>query len=254
MKIRLLIIFFLFFISIINAQHIILKGKITNKTEVEGVHILNETSRFNTVSNNMGEFEIQVQIHDTLLFSSVNFVLKEIVITEQVYKLGKLEITLEKMINQLDEVIIGHRLTGNIASDSKIIEIEKPLNFDDVGIPGFKGIPKEKIAPIYAAAIPTSVNIEALYKHISGYYKKLKKKRKWTTENITIARIIDYYGFVFFEDAFQIPRNRLYDFLLFCTETTSLESDFNNQNLSVVLEIFKVNSKEYISRVVTKKE
>ena len=237
-----------------NAQYIPLKGTITNKIDVEGIHILNETSRFNTVSNKIGGFEIQVAIHDTLLFSSVNFVLKEIIITEQIYHSGKLEVSLEKMINQLDEVIVGNRLTGNIAADSKVIEMEKTLNFDDVGIPGYKGVPKERIVPTLEAAMPTNVNIEALYKHISGYYKKLRTKRKWSNENKVIARIIDYYGFDFFEEAFQIPRNRLYDFLLFCSETTSLKSDFNNQNLSVVLVIFEVNSKEYISRIISTKK
>jgi len=236
-----------------NAQYISLKGTITNNVDVEGIHILNKTSRFNTVSDSHGVFEIRVAIHDTLLFSSIKFILKEIVITDQIFKEEKLEIALEEMVNQLDEVIVGNRLTGNIATDLKNIKVEETFNFDDVGIPGFKGIPKEKIVPVAAAAFPTNVNIEALYKHISGYYRKLKTKRKWTAENNAIARIIDYYGFTFFEEAFQIPRNRIYDFLLFCSETTSLESDFEKQNLSLVLEIFKVNSKEYISRIVTKK-
>ncbi len=254
MKNRFLFVFFLFFVSVIYAQHHTLKGKITNNVDVEGIHIINKTSRFNTVSNKLGEFEIQVSINDTIMFSSLHFMLEEIVVTEKIVTEEYLEIMLEEMVNQLDEVFIGNSLTGNIANDLKNIKVEETFNFDDVGIPGFKGIPKEKIIPIAAAAFPTNVNIEALYKHMSGYYKKLKKKRKWTSENTTIARIINFYGFDFFKEAYKIPDNKGYVFLLFCIETSSLQQDFNRDNLSGVLDIFNVKSKEYIARLVIKKE
>jgi hypothetical protein len=231
------------------AQHITLKGDILNKIDVEGIHILNITSLYNTVSNQNGEFLIRVAVHDTLLFSSINFKLEEIIITKKIYKQEKLEITLEKMVNQLDEVHIGNTLSGNLAADLKNIKTKKKLDFEDVGIPGFKGVPKEKIVPVVVAAIPTQINIEALYKHFTGYYKKLRTKRKWTSENYVIAKIINFYGAPFFEEAYKIPQNRVYDFLLFCIETTSLKSDYNKQNFAGVLTIFKEKSKQYVSRI-----
>ncbi len=253
MKSRILFVFFLFFVSVISAQRYTIKGKITNTNDVEGIHVLNITSRINTVTNTTGAFEIEAAINDTLMFSSIKFRIEELIVTKKIVAEEYFEITLVEMINQLDEVFIGNSLTGNITNDLKNIKVEETFNFDDVGIPGFKGVPKEKIIPLAAAAIPISVNIEALYKHISGYYKKLKMKRKWTSENHTIARIINFYGFDFFKDAYQIPNNKLYDFLLFCMETTELQQDFNNDNLFGVLEIFNTNSKVYIARFVIKK-
>ncbi len=254
MKNSILSVFFLFFVSVISAQRHTIKGKITNSVDVEGIHIINKTSRFNTVSNNFGDFEIEASINDTIMFSSIHFRIEEIVVTEKIYTEEYLEIGLEEMVNQLDEVFIGNSLTGNMANDLKNINVEETFNFDDVGIPGFKGVPKEKIVPLAAAAFPASVNIEALYKHFTGYYKKLLIKRKWTSENHTIVRIINFYGFDFFKDAYEIPNNKLYDFLLFCIETTNLQQDFKDDNLSGVLNIFETNSEEYISRIVIKKE
>jgi len=252
MRIRLL--FFglcLFLTPVLLAQHTTLKGKISNKTDVEGIHILNVTSLYNTVANQKGEFEIRVAIQDTLLFSSVNFVLEEFIITEKIYNQKELEITLEAMVNQLDEVLIGNTLTGNLATDIKNIKAEETFNFDDVGIPGFKGVPQERIVPLAVAAIPVSVNIEALYKHFSGYYKKLRTKRKWTSENYAIVKIINFYGAPFFEEAYKVPQNRVYDFLLFCIETSSIKADFKNQNFAGVLSIFNEKSKVYVSRIAT---
>lgn len=254
MKNSILFVFFLFFVSVISAQSHTIKGKIINSVDVEGIHIINKTSRYNSVSSDLGTFEIEASINDTIMFSSIHYRIEEIIVTEKIYTDKHLEIELEKMVNQLDEVFIGNSLSGNMANDLKNINVEETFNFDDVGIPGFKGVPEEKIVPLAAAAIPTSVNIEALYKHITGYYKKLLIKRKWTSENHTIVRIINIYGFEFFKDAYEIPNNKLYDFLLFCIETTELQQDFKNDNLSGVLNVFETNSEEYISRIVIKKE
>lgn len=236
-------------INLARSQKIDLQGKFINDFDVEGIHVLNKTSKYNTVTNENGEFTIRVNLLDTLLFSSVKYELKEIVITDEIYNQKSIHIKLNELVNELDEVMIGNTLTGNLSTDLKNIKVDKTFNFDDVGIPGFKGIPEEKIVPLAIAAIPLSVNIEALYKHIGGYYKKLRIKRKWTHENVTVAMIIDYYGLPFFKDAYNVPNNRLYDFLLFCMETTTLQSDFNRQNFAGVLEIFKIKSKLYVSRI-----
>ena len=246
---QLLFFLFLLVFNIASSQQIDLEGKVTNGFDIEGIHILNKTSRYNTVTNEFGEFVIRIQVLDTIIFSSVKYQIKELIITEDIYHKKKININLNELVNELDEVLIGNTLTGDLSTDLKNIKVEETFNFDDVGIPGFKGEPEEKIVPLAAAAFPLSVNIEALYKHIGGYYKKLKIKRKWTKENLTVVNIIDDYGFNFFEDAYSIPNNRLYDFLLFCIETTTLNSDYNRQNFAGVLEIFNQKSKLYVPRI-----
>jgi hypothetical protein len=240
---------FLLVFNIASSQQIDLEGKVTNAFDIEGIHILNKTSKYNTVTNEFGEFIIRIQVQDTIIFSSIKYQIKELIITEDIYYKKKININLNELVNELDEVLIGNTLTGDLFTDLKNIKVEETFNFDDVGIPGFKGEPEEKIVPLAAAAFPLNVNIEALYKHIGGYYKKLKIQRKWTKENLTVAEIIDYYGFKFFEDAYRIPNNKLYDFLLFCIETTTLNLDYNRQNFAGVLQIFNEKSKIYVPRI-----
>ncbi len=246
---QLLFFLFLLVFNIASSQQIDLEGKVTNDFDIEGVHILNKTSKYNTVTNEFGAFTIRVQLLDTIIFSSVKYEIYELIVTDAIYNKKSINIKLNELVNELDEVHIGNTLTGNLSTDLKNIKVDETFNFDDVGIPGFKGEPEEKIVPLAAAAFPLSINIEALYKHIGGYYKKLKIKRKWTKENLTVVNIIDDYGFNFFEDAYSIPNNRLYDFLLFCIETTTLNSDYNRQNFAGVLEIFNQKSKLYVPRI-----
>lgn len=248
-----LVVGFFLFSVIAGAQEQSLNGKITNVKDVEGIHILNQSSRFNTVTNSAGEFRIRARLLDTLLISSIAYVPEQIVITEEIYSMGFISITLKDLVNELDEVQLGPRLSGNLEHDIKNIKIKDTLNFDDVGIPGFKGKPEEKIVPIVSGfGLVTAMDVEALYKHLSGYYRKLRLQRKWESENVVVARMIHYYTPQFFEEAFSIPEDRLYDFLLFCMETTEIKHHFEVESYSLVLAGFKEKSKEYVVRLKEK--
>ncbi|MEZ4875854.1 MAG: carboxypeptidase-like regulatory domain-containing protein [Flavobacteriaceae bacterium] len=230
-------------------------GKIENEKDVEGIHILNTSSHFNTVTDATGNFVITVQPKDTLLISSVTYVPEKRVVTEEIYENGHMYIRLQELVNELDEVFLGPRLSGNLEQDIKNIKTEDAINFDDVGIPGFKGTPQEKIPNLIGQVItPTAVNIEGLYKYLSGYYKTLRTKRKWQAQNRVVSQIINLYGDAFFEEAYQIPKERVYDFLLFCIETSSLKNDFTNGNFVLVLQVFSEKAQEYRERISEKKE
>ncbi|MBL4663897.1 MAG: hypothetical protein JKY22_10195 [Flavobacteriaceae bacterium] len=250
-KIRSFLVIGCFWFSIVAvAQEKSLNGKITNLKDVEGIHILNRSSRFNTVTNSEGEFRIRAKPLDTLLVSSILYVPEQIVITSEMYALGFISITLKDLVNELDEVELGPRLSGNLELDIKNIKIVDTLNFDDVGIPGFKGKPEEKIEPTMSGiGLITAVDVEALYKHLTGYYKKLRLQRKWESENVMVSQVIHYYTLQFFEEAYEVPEDRVYDFLLFCMETTQVKRNFEAGNFSLVLSIFKDKSKVYVSRL-----
>ena len=233
----------------LSAQQKSLQGKITNEADIEGIHVMNLASRFNTITDENGHFSINVKPLDTLLFSSIKYIPEKVVVTEAIFEKGIITVMLSELVNELDEVFLKPNLSGNIAADLKKIKTEKPINFDDVGIPGFKGEPKEKIVPMYFAVTPLSINLEALYKHISGYYKDLKTRRKWEYENNAVAKMLNYYTLSFFTTTFGIPENRVYDFLLFSTETTSIESEFKNEHYRSVLLILEEKAKIYTKRI-----
>ena len=233
----------------ISAQEKPLQGKVTNEADIDGIHVLNVASRYNTITDENGHFSIYVKPLDTLLFSSIKYMPEKVVVTEAIFEKGIITVRLTELVNELDEVFLQPNLSGNIAADLKKIKTEKPINFDDVGIPGFKGEKKKKIVPMYFAVTPLSINLEALYKHISGYYKTLKTQRKWEYENNAVAKMLNYYTLPFFTTTYGIPENRVYDFLLFCAETTTIESDFKKENYGSVLLILDEKAKIYAQRL-----
>ena len=239
------------FTGVAQSETIELRGAITNTTDVEGIHILNTTSRYNSVTNEAGHFSVNARVNDTLVVSSIRYMPQQVIVSSEIIESGTLVITLEELVNELDEVFLGPRLSGNLEEDLKGIETKKKLNFYDVGLPGFIGKPEEKIVPAYTLSAPTAVDIEAIYKHLSGYYKKLKLRRKWEKQNNTVAYILNTYSRGFFDEAYGIPENRVYDFLLFCIETTDVQSSYNKGNYTNVLAIFNLKAPEYVARLTS---
>ena len=84
-----------------------------------------------------------------------------------------------------------------------------------------------------------TIQIEPLYKHISGYYKRLKNKRIFKNESETVDEMLYFYGASFFQENYNIEPDQISNFLFFCLEMDDdLLLQFENKNYSAVLEIF----------------
>jgi len=156
-----------------------------------------------------------------------------------------LKIELDKLVNKLQEVIVSRSgLSGNLEKDLQNIPYDVIDPSKKLGIEVFEGEPEEKIPTLLQTfGYGTGIYIEPLYKHISGYYKKLKNKRGHEKETKTVDNILYFYGASFFQTNYNIKSNEVYNFLFFCVETEeSLITKFENENYNEVLNIFNKKS------------
>ncbi|WP_246040968.1 carboxypeptidase-like regulatory domain-containing protein [Flavivirga rizhaonensis] len=122
-----------------SSQSIKILGKIKSESGIENIHVINKTSQVFTITNEIGEFVINVALNDSLVFSSIQHKLKKIVISKEHISNKTILVKLDEQINELDEVIVGKVLTGNLLKDIANVEGDPPINFFDVGIPGYTG-------------------------------------------------------------------------------------------------------------------
>ncbi len=219
-----------FVLSSLSAQkYKLLEGRVSHpRLQVEGIHVLNVSRGNAEITDVNGVFEISVAVGERLIFSGIQFKQRELVITETIFSLDEVTVYLEEFVNELREVVVKpHKLSGSLSSD--LSTVPKQLNFSDVGIPGFKGERKEKIVSAKSLVLSTlllpisgGINIDAAYKHISGYYKKLKKRRKLDRQFESIFSMIKFYGVLFFEEEYGIPQEKIYDFVLGCAENSNI--------------------------------
>ena len=108
MRIFLFLFLFCFYFASQSQNKILLKGKVVYKnTNVEGINIINNNDQTNTITNNNGEFEINVAEGDKLIFSSVQFHIKTITITKEIIANNRLLVEVNVRMNFLDEVVVS---------------------------------------------------------------------------------------------------------------------------------------------------
>ena len=237
-----------------HAQKVELSGKIISNGELEGIHVINKTSYRYATSDEKGFFIIEGKVSDSIYFSSIQYLPKTIVLTAQQINSKSITVSLSESINVLDEVMVGTILTGNLNSDITNSEAERPIDFYDLGIPGYTG-PRMNLAerrlfeaddgPLIAG---TGVNFYKFLNMISGRTKMLKKQLKLDNDKRTIQHIKDVVGPLFFKTN-ELKEEKRMEFYYFCADAPDFQQRCRGRSdveifqfLEGKLEAFKIAS------------
>ena len=175
-RISYLWISFLFLSSLAFSQSTEILGKVTAPSDVDRIHIINKTANRFTVTNDDGQFEINASLNDTLRVGAIQYKPVEIVINDSHIASKYIAITLSEKITELDEVVVGKVLTGDLLSDIENSDAKRDINFYDLGIPGYTGKRHSQSERRLHDAVNGGglVPINPLLNWISGRTKKLK--------------------------------------------------------------------------------
>lgn len=201
-----------------------------------------------------------VRENDTILFKSVKYKDTVVVVSENMIDDEYFEVFLEDQINELDEVIVGKVLTGKLDSDIKNAEVDRPVDFYDVGIPGFKGKPKTQserrlheadAGSFVTIGLGIGVNLNKILNRITGRTKKLKERVRVETNDAIIRSVRDRLA----DDLFaENPLDEEYrnDFFFFCTDDTNFELRCRNKSDIEIYIFLQEKLKEYKANLESK--
>ena len=230
------VVFFLFFIFFgfhLWGQNTKISGTVSAEKSVEGIHVFNKTSfKFGT-TNMHGEFVIEAKLSDTLIFSSIQYQKKEVIVSNLILQAKQMKVNLEILVNQLDEILIGKILTGDLGSDIVNSDAERDLNFYDLGIPGYTG-PKMTLAqrrlfeadggPLFPyAGLGFVLNFNKFLNMVTGRTKELKYNLK-LEENTDIIRHIKDAILADFFEANVLDEKLHMEFLYYCLDDLNFNS------------------------------
>ena len=252
-----LLVFFPF--QTIFSQSIELSGKVASSTNVENIHIINKTQQLFTITDRDGLFTIIVRLHDTLAFSSIQHQSKNIIISKQMILDKVVYVKLEEQINELDEIIIGKVLTGNLISDINNTEGDPPINFFDVGIPGYQGKPAtqserrlheagEFKPKMLLGLLGGGVPLNPILNGISGRTKMLKKRVEIETKE-TLMQSIKARLSKDFLVSNPLEDHLVGDFFYFCADDVNFLKHCENQTDFKVLIFLRMKYRQYIENL-----
>jgi len=267
-KIKLAFYFFTFFsINILLSQTIEISGLVIAKDNIEGIHIINKTSQKFTITNAFGVFKISGKLNDTIVFSSIQYKLHTIIVSKEIIAAKNLVVNLTEKVNELDEVIVGKILTGDLSSDINSSDLERPVNFYDLGIPGNTAKPKTQSERRLLEANGDGVNYKVLIKQvlsgsvpinpiinaISGRTKMLKKRVKLEADDQLLNSIKARLSEDFFS-VYNLDKTLRKEFFYFCSEDENFSKRCKDKSDIDVLEYLKEKYSEYLINLDRKED
>jgi hypothetical protein len=238
-------------------------GKVDSTSDIENIHVLNKTSQKFTITDKDGHFKIAVKLNDTLTFRSIQYYNKEIIVSQGIIASKVVYVKLDERINELDEVVIGNVLTGDLMSDIRNIEGTAPINFYDVGIPGFTGKPSTQserrlkeagqfkpkmLLGLLAGGLP----LNPILNGISGRTKRLKNRVKFEEKEALIQSIKVRLAKDFFASN-PLGDHLKMDFLYFCADDTNFLKYCKNNSDFKILIFLRMKYGQYLKNLKSNK-
>lgn len=243
-------------------ENIPLKGKIVaDSLEGSAVHIINKTQQTGTVNSSTGTFVIDVRENDTLLFSSIQFVNEEHVVSGDDIQKGYLEFKLIEDVNELAEVNISNiTLTGNINTDISNMEIVKDLpvtvNFSAIKNKTFEADINDPLAsPDQLAFRQNEISTGAGSLNILGGLglladvigiKRKSKKPAFTGPIIPASKQVrDLFDDDFFVSSLGIKKDRIEDFIFYLDDVKINAELLKKENQLSLIDFLFTESEKY---------
>lgn len=255
---------FLFFLQFTFSQSVEINGRIVSEIDAENIHVINKTAQIFTTTNRKGEFTITAKLNDTLVFSSIQHVSKQVVVSNKIIETKTCLIELKEQINELDEVIVGKVLTGDLSSDIENVEGKAPINFYDVGIPGYKGkkatqserrlheageFKPSQLLGLLGGGLP----LNPILNGISGRTKELKQRVKLES-NAELLRVIKSKLAKDFFSVYQLDESLRTDFFYFCEESLDFNERCNGKSDIEIWEFLKEKLTQYKNNLNSNKD
>ena len=217
---------------------IILHGQVVNDSvEVENVVIFNLNSKTGAVLKQNALFAIAAKANDTLVFSSLSFVTKKVVLTEEDFK-NTFIVKLKIFTTQLNDIVISRKKTSPVSSNS-----QKHVDgqyFDDA-----QSSPKN--LAMQNEGLVNGVNFVRLFNDVAKLIKKKNPKKANFYKDVDFTEfVLNKVQYTFFTNTLDLNEEEVRLFLVFC-ENDKEAKNVAKQKTSFQLIDFLINkNKEFV--------
>ena len=198
-----------------------------------GIRIENLRSFAKTYSNYDGHFSIPATIGDTIQFTSGYLVPRKIVISDNIYKKGVLQVHLDIETIQLAEAIIGNGLNKDFKSNISYKRDLKGEIYNNIGLDQrLRDLrPQKDISKFKATDVLSPVRIIG---HLNGYYKKERRIQEFERKQNILNEIINYFPDEYFLEQLKIPNYKVQEFLEYADHKIDIRKRVLNRQFELI--------------------
>ena len=223
-----------------------IKGKITASSDIDRIHVINKTANQFTITNDDGEFKILAAVNDSILISAIQYRPVTIVVTSELIKSKFISVNLTDQITELDEVVVGKILTGDLRSDVENSDAKRDINFYDLGIPGYTGKQKTQSERRLHEATTGGgiVPLNPILNWLSGRTKELKSQIERENSDTAMREVMSDFSEMLFEIDY-LEESKRVEFFYFITDDSNFLALSKTSNDIQMLEFLKQKLKAF---------
>ena len=202
-------------------ERITIKGQIiVESDDIAGITVFNKTSDFGVITDEKGEFTLQVRTNDLIEVSALQYKNLSFRVNDDIISSKSMRVFLIEEINKLDEVVIfSSGLTGDLNADVESKKLFKPkLNVLYFGIKN-EDDNKTKVENLAVNSrhfpMVNGLNIVNVVEQLllPLFRSKVNNRKDVTVPKVPIQSIKHYFGSEFLVDNFNIPEHRVEEFI-----------------------------------------
>jgi hypothetical protein len=188
----------------------IVHGQAVNDSiKVENVIVFNVSAKLGAVVKATGYFDIKARENDTLVFSSLLFKSKRIVLSEADIKASEIKVRLQTFTNQLAEVIIESNKNVKPITGNKQDIVDKKY-VDDA-----QSSPKNTVIP--GNVTENGMDFVRMYKDVMRLLRKNNPNKNDLTSATTFTELVmTKIKYSFFNSTLKLQDDEIKLFLLYC--------------------------------------
>lgn len=228
---KFIVTLFLFIFSMLKAQNTpLFHGKISSESsQLEGIHVINNSSNEGTITDNRGYFSIKANANDVLRFSAVHLEAKQHIVT----------------IEDLNTEIVVLKMKA-LLSELEGVTLVKYKNIDAVAL-GIVPMNQKTYTPAERKLHTASTGfIDPLLNLASGRTAMLKKAVKIEKKEMLQEKTTDYFNHDYFTKTLLIPEEYVNGFLFYIVENERYTKAMNDKNITMAAFILSELATKYL--------
>lgn len=195
----------------------LIKGNVSNENfPIQGVEIINQTSKKVVISDKFGNFSIPIKMNDNLVIFLKDYTSQEILIDSNIFSKPDISIELLKKAIQIEEVVVERKDSWSADYMQQIID----KRYTDDGQTALKN------NQIYTGSITDGLNLIAVGKAVGKLFKNKNKPKQNAPQLEFKDYITTNFNQSFFSETLKIKPEDVLLFLEFC------EADPKSKNIS----------------------
>lgn len=204
-----------------------IKGQVSsNGIPVEGINIMNTSTKVKVVSDSNGSFSILVKEGDILNFSAVDYEDLRKYIKVQEFKMGAVNVDLTPKSIQLDEVIIKDYHGISAESLGIIPKNQVRLTTAERRLQTAGDFKAKDLKGLLLGALA----VDPILNAINGRTKMLKKELSVEKKEFLMAKLDGLFEDKYYIETLKIPEDFIKGFQYYCVEDQDFARSLNEKN------------------------